>query len=105
MYMYTLDADLSQKKEDMVTPFVLINLSTKENLRLKKNTVVAFTKKDETEGELFELETLNITPLHWVPRQAGQTFTLIASLDMDSDLRKIDTETDLHKVLHQQQTL
>ena len=78
MYMYTLDADLSQKSEDMVTPFVLINLSTTENLRLKNNTVVAFAVKDETKGEVFELETLNITPQHWVPPQTGQTFAQIA---------------------------
>ena len=30
MYMYTLHADLSEKRKDMVTPFIIINLSTTE---------------------------------------------------------------------------
>ena len=67
MCMYTLDADLAERKEDMVTPFFLINLSTTENLRLKKNTGVAFAEKDELEGEVFQIETVNITLQHWVP--------------------------------------
>ena len=67
MYMYAFNADLSQRKEDTVTPFVLINLSTTENLRLKKDTVVAFVEKDETEGEVFHIDTINTTPRHWVP--------------------------------------
>ena len=62
MYMYTLDADLSQRQKDMVLPFILINLSPTHNLRLKKNTVVAFAEKDETEGEVFQIETINTTP-------------------------------------------
>ena len=48
MYMIGPDADLSNRKKDMVTPFVLINLSHTENLRLKKDTVVPFAEKDET---------------------------------------------------------
>ena len=53
---------LSKRKKDTVTPFVLINLSHTENLRLKKDTVVAFAGKDETKGEVFHIETLDTTP-------------------------------------------
>ena len=63
MYMYAFDADLSQRKKDTVTPFILINLSTTENLRLKKDTVVAFAEKDETKGKVFHIDTINTTPM------------------------------------------
>ena len=65
MYMIGPDADLSKRKKDTVTPFILINLSHTENLRLKKDTVVAFAEKDETEGEVFHIETLDTTPQNW----------------------------------------
>ena len=67
LYMYSIDAGLDKKKGDQVTPFILINLSPTENLRLKKDTVVAFAEKDETEGEVFHINTLNTTPRHWTP--------------------------------------
>ena len=62
MHMLNLDADLSKRKKDTVTPFMLLNLSTTENLRLKKDTVVAFAEKDETEGKVFHIDTINTTP-------------------------------------------
>ena len=65
MYMIGPDADLSKRKKDTVTSFILINLSNTENLRLKKDTVVAFAEKDETEGEVFCIETINTTPRNW----------------------------------------
>ena len=69
MYMYALDADLSKRKKEMVTPFVMINLSTTQNVRLKNGTVVAFAEKDETEGEVVHLESIDTTPRHWVPKR------------------------------------
>ena len=98
MYMYTLDADLSQRKKDMVLPFVIINLSPTQNLRLKRNTVVAFAEKDKTEGEIFQIETYDITPRHWTPPRMRQTFTQIAAVDMETEGQKINTDTDLHKI-------
>ena len=72
--MYTLDADLSKRKKETVTAFVLINLSNIHNVRLRKDTVVAFAEKDETEGETVYLEQIDTIPRHWVPKQTGQTF-------------------------------
>ena len=75
MYMYTLHANLSEKRKDTVTPFIVVNLSTTENLILRKDTVVAFTEKDEVDGEVFDIDTiediedLDPTPRNWVPRQ------------------------------------
>ena len=76
----------------------MINLSHTENLRLKKDTVVAFTEKDETEGEVFHIETINTTPRHWTHPQTMQTFAQITRKDTDSE-EKIDTDIDLyHKI-------
>ena len=54
MYMYNLYADLSQKTKDSVTPFVKVNLSNDQHLEFPENHVVAFTEKDDIEGEVFE---------------------------------------------------
>ena len=62
LFMYTLDADLSKRKKETVTPFVLINLSNTHNVRLRKDTVVAFAEKDETEGDTVYLEQIDTTP-------------------------------------------
>ena len=62
MYMMGFDADLSKRGKDTVAPFVLINLSHTEKVRLRKDTVVGWTEKDDTEGEVFQVETLDTTP-------------------------------------------
>ena len=90
MYMYSLHADLAEKGKDTVTPYVIINLSSTEHLYLPKKHVVAFTEKDDTDGEVFEIDNLDTTPRNWVPEQTRQTFTQFAH---------IEAETDLHKVL------
>ena len=53
MYMYSLHADLAEKGKDTVTPYVIINLSSTENLYLPKKNIVAFAEKDDTDGEIF----------------------------------------------------
>ena len=65
MYMMGLDADLSKRKKDTVTTFVLVNLSHTENLRLRKNMVVGFAEKDDIDGKVFQVETLDTTPRNW----------------------------------------
>ena len=65
MYMMGFDADLSKRGKDTVAPFVLINLSHTENVRLRKDTVVGWTQKDDAEGEVFQIETLDTTPRIW----------------------------------------
>ena len=67
MYMYNLFADLSKKTKDSVTPFVIVNLSNDQYLEFPENHVVAFTEKDDTEGEVFEIEQIDITPRNWIP--------------------------------------
>ena len=67
MYMYSLHADLAKKRKDMVTPYVIINLSSTEHLYLPKKHVIAFAEKDDTDGEVFEIDNLDTTPRNWVP--------------------------------------
>ena len=69
MYMMGFDADLSKRGKDTVAPFVLINLSHTENVRLRKDTVVGWARKDDTEGEVFQIETLDTTPQIWTNPQ------------------------------------
>ena len=90
MYMYNLFADLSEKTKDSVTPFVIVNLSNDQYLEFPENHVVAFAEKDNTEGEVFEIEQVDITPRNWIPAQPQQPVAKIA---------KVDTETDLHSIL------
>ena len=90
MYMYNLFADLSEKTKDSVTPFVIVNLSNDQYLEFPENHVVAFAEKDDTEGEVFEIEQVDITPRNWISAQSQQPVAEIA---------KIDTETDLHSIL------
>ena len=90
MYMYSLHADLAEKRKDTVTPYVIINLSSIEHLYLPKKHVVAFAEKDDTDGEVFGIDNLDTTPRNWVPERTRQTFAQFAP---------IEAETDLHKVL------
>ena len=90
MYMYNLFADLSEKTKDSVTPFVIVNLSNDQYLEFPENHVVAFAEKDDTEGEVFEIEQVDITPRNWIPVRSQQSV---------AEITKIDTETDLHSIL------
>ena len=67
IYMYNLFADLSEKTKDSVTPFVIVNLSNDQYLEFPENHIVAFAEKDDTEGEVFEIEQIDITPRNWIP--------------------------------------
>ena len=67
MYMYNLFADLSEKTKDSVTPFVIVNLNNDQYLEFPENHVVTFVEKDDTEGEVFKIEQVDITPRNWTP--------------------------------------
>ena len=72
LFMYTLDADLSKRKKETVTPFILKNLSNTHNVRLRKDTIVAFAEKDETEGKTVYFEQINTTPDIGSPSKQGK---------------------------------
>ena len=67
IYTYSLHADLAEKRKDTVTSYVITNLSSTENLYLQKKHVIAFAEKDDTDGEVFEINSLDTAPRNWVP--------------------------------------
>ena len=67
MYMYNLFADLSERTKDLVTPFVIVNLSNDQYLEFPENHIVAFAEKDNTEGEVFEIKRGDTTLRNWIP--------------------------------------
>ena len=73
-----------------MTPYVIINLSSTEHLYLPKKHVVAFAEKDDTNGEVFEINNLDTTQMNWVSERTRKMFAQFAP---------IEAETDLHKVL------
>ena len=91
MYMYNLFADLSEKTKDSVTPFVIVNLSNDQYLEFPENHVVAFAEKDDTEGEVFQIEQIDVTPRNWIPVQSQRPVTKITKIDMKTDLHSILT--------------
>ena len=50
--------NLARKRKDTVTPYVIINLSSTENLYLPKKHIITFAEKDDTDGEVFEIDSL-----------------------------------------------
>ena len=87
IYMYSLYADLSKRRSDIVTPYVIMNLNTTENLYIWQNHIIAFAEKDDTDGKIFEIEQLDTTPRNWVPQWTFMGFA------------QVDVGTELHKVL------
>ena len=85
MYMYNLFADLSEKTKDSVTPFVIVNLSNDQYLQFPENHVVAFAEKDNTEGEIFEIEQVDVTPRNWITARSQRSVAKIAKVDMETD--------------------
>ena len=90
MYMYNLFADLSEKIKDSIIPFVIVNLSNDQYLEFPENHVVAFTEKYDTEGEIFEIEQVDVTPRNWIPARSQRPV---------ANITKVDTEMDLHSIL------
>ena len=114
MYMYTLHADLADRTQDSVTPFIIVNFSTVQHLEFPKDHVVAFAQKDESEGEIFQIEQVDTTPRHWVPQRPPKPTTQVANLNngkgtqeqesptterLVARIANIEAETDLHKIL------
>ena len=52
---------------------------------------MAFAEKDDTEGEVFKIEQVDVTPRNWIPMQSQQPVTEIAKIDMETDLHSILT--------------
>ena len=56
--MYPMIADLKEREQNTVTPFVIVNFSHHEHLPLPKDHVVPFAEKDCNEGAVLEICTM-----------------------------------------------
>ena len=78
------------RKDKRLSNLIIVNLSNDQYLELSENHVVAFTEKDDTEGEVFEIEQVDTTPRNWIPALSQQPI---------AEITKVDMETDLHTIL------
>ena len=66
-------ADLGDRSDMSVMPFVIVNFSPTEHLHLPKDQVVAFAEKDTKEGEVYEISSMEEIekelPRNWVPER------------------------------------
>ena len=69
-------ADLKDREQNTVTPFIIVNFSHHEHLHLPKDHVVAFAEKDCNEGEVLEICTMEQLekdlPRNWIPERKHQ---------------------------------
>ena len=70
MYMYNLYANLADREEGTICPSIMVNLSQDQHIELPKNHIVAFAVKDETKGEVFQIEQHHTSPRHWIPQRS-----------------------------------
>ena len=94
MYMYKLYANLADKEEGTVCPFILVNLSQDQHIKLLKNHVVAFVIKDDTKGEIFQIEQCETSRRHWVPQRPERSLTKIADEFTTSIINKFSERSE-----------
>ena len=95
-------ADLKDRTNDTVTPFVIINFSHHEHLHLPKDHIVAFAEKDYNEGEICTMEQLEKDlPRNWIPewkRQEKLTeFFKNPFMKKEDDFLKSPAEAPVHR--------
>ena len=70
---YPMIADLKDREQNTITPFVIVNFSHHEHLHLPKDHVVAFTEKDHNNGKILEICTMEQLekdlPRNWIPER------------------------------------
>ena len=73
---YPMIADLKDREQNTITPFVIVNFSHHEHLHLPKDHVVAFAEKDCNDGEVLEICTMEQLekdlPRNWIPERKCQ---------------------------------
>ena len=73
---YPMIADLKDREQNTVTPFIIVNFSHHEHLHLPKDHVVIFAEKDCNGGEVLEICTMEQLekdlPRNWIPERKHQ---------------------------------
>ena len=102
---YPMIAYLKDREPNTVTPFVIMNFSHNEHLHLPKDHVVAFAEKDCSEGEVFEICTMEQLekdlPRHWIPERKCQEklseFFENPFMQKEDDILKSPAEAPVHR--------
>ena len=102
---YPMIADLKDRELNTVTPFVIVNFSHNEHLHLPKDHIVAFAEKDCSEGEVFEICTMEQLekdlPRHWIPERKHQEklseFFENPFMQKEDDFLKSPAEVPVHR--------
>ena len=98
-------ADLKDREQNTVTPFVIVNFSHHEHLHLPKDQVVAFAEKDCNDGEIIEICTMEQLerdlPRNWIPERKHQEkkgeFFENPFMKKDDDFLKSPAEAPVHR--------
>ena len=98
-------ADLKDRTNDIITPFVIVNFSLHEHLHLPKDHVVAFAEKDCNEGKVLEIYTMEQLekdlPRNWIPEQKQQEelneFFENPFMKKEDDFLKSPAEAPVHR--------
>ena len=68
-----MTADMGDRSDISVTPFIIVNFSPTKHLHLPKDQVVAFAEKDTKDGEVYEISSMEEIekelPRNWVPER------------------------------------
>ena len=102
---YPMIADLKDRKQNTVTPFVIVNFSHHKHLHLPKDHVVAFAEKDCNDGKILEICTMEQLEKdlsrNWIPERKWQEkmseFFENPFMKKDDDFLKSPAEVPVHR--------
>ena len=98
-------ADLKDREQNTITPFVIVNFSHHKHLHLPKDNIVAFGVKDCNDGYILEIWTMVQLEkdLHrnWIPERKHQEkmseFFENPFMKKDDDFLKSPVEAPVHR--------
>ena len=102
---YPMNADLKDKVPDIVTPFIIINISHHKHLHLPKDHVLAFAENNCNEGEVLEICTMEQLEKdllrNWIPERKSQEklseFFENPFMQKEDDFLKSPAEAPVHR--------
>ena len=102
---YPMIADLKDREQNTVTPFVIVNFCHHEHLHLPEDHIVAFAEKDCNDGEILEICTIEQLekdlPRNWIPERKCQEkmseFFENSFMKKDDDFLKSPAEAPVHR--------
>ena len=102
---YPMVADLKDREQNTVTPFIIVNFNHYKHLDLPKDHIVAFAEKDHNNGKILEICTMEQLeedlPRNWIPERKRQEkmseFFENPFMKKDDDFLKSSVEAPVHR--------